>query len=111
MTTESAKYLTELHQLLNQHFNLAEIRTLCLELNVDYESLAGEEKPSRIRELLLGLARNGRIRPTIFLPIHTSQCPQHNRPALPWREVRQIILNQGLRPLQPISVLTFFADT
>ncbi|MCP4420813.1 MAG: hypothetical protein GY805_29740, partial [Chloroflexi bacterium] len=61
MTTKSNAYLSNLHQLLNQHFNLAEIRTLCLDLNIDYESVAGEEKPSRIRELLLGLARNGRL--------------------------------------------------
>lgn len=33
---------------------------LTLPLNVDYESLDGEEKLSRIGELLLGLARNGR---------------------------------------------------
>ena len=61
MTRSSATYLSELYWLVNQHFNLAELRTLCLDLNVDYESLAGEEKLSRIRELLLGLGRNGRL--------------------------------------------------
>lgn len=60
MTTSSANYLTQLHKLLNNHFNLAEIRGICFRLNVDYESVAGDEKPSRIRELLLGLGRNGR---------------------------------------------------
>ncbi len=65
--TNRVTYLSQLHQLLNQHFSLTEIRTLCLNLNVDYESVAGEEKPSRIRELLLGLGRNGRLPDLIAL--------------------------------------------
>lgn len=77
VTTDSAKYLTELHQILNQHFNLAEIRTLCLDLNVDYESVAGEEKPSRIRELLLGLGRNGRLPELVLIA-------QQQRPHVEW---------------------------
>lgn len=77
MTTNSASYLTELHQLINQYFNLEEIRTLCLKLNVDYESVAGEEKPSRIRELLLALGRNGRLPELIILL-------QHERPNIDW---------------------------
>jgi WD40 repeat protein/energy-coupling factor transporter ATP-binding protein EcfA2 len=75
--TDSATYLSQLHQLLNQHFDLAEIRTLCLNLNVDYESIAGEEKPSRIRELLLGLGRNGRLPELITLA-------QQQRPLVEW---------------------------
>ncbi|MCB8980699.1 MAG: hypothetical protein H6657_25085 [Ardenticatenaceae bacterium] len=75
--TDSATYLSQLHQLLNQHFNLAEIRILCLDLNIDYESVAGEEKPSRIRELLLGLGRNGRLPDLITLA-------QQLRPNVNW---------------------------
>mgnify|MGYP002712995940 CR=1 FL=1 len=80
MSTESVTYLTELHQLLNQYFNLSEIRTLCLSLNVDYESVAGEEKPARIRELLLGLGRNGRLPQLITLL-------QQERPKVNWPPV------------------------
>lgn len=80
MTTNSASYLTELHQLINQHFNLVEIQMLCLDLHVDYESVAGEEKPSRIRELLLGLGRNGRLPELITLA-------QRQRPLVEWRPV------------------------
>lgn len=65
--TDSATYLSQLHQLLNQHFDLAEVRTLCLDLNIDYESVAGQEKSSRIRELLLALGRNGRLPELISL--------------------------------------------
>jgi WD40 repeat protein len=75
--TNSATYLSQFHQLLNQHFDLAEIRMLCLDLNIDYESVAGEEKPSRIRELLLGLGRNGRLPELITLL-------QQERPKVDW---------------------------
>ena len=65
--TDSANYLATLHQSLEQHFNLAEIRMLCLKLNIDYESLAGEEKQSKILELLLFLARRNRLSQLIIL--------------------------------------------
>ena len=77
MTTNSPAYLTNLRQLLNQHFNLAEFRDLCLDLDVDYESLAGEEKPSRIRELLLALGRHGRL-PHLIAHL------QQERPRIDW---------------------------
>ncbi|NKQ34149.1 MAG: NACHT domain-containing protein, partial [Chloroflexi bacterium] len=77
MTTDSATYLTELHQRLNQHFNLAEIQTLCLQLHVDYESIPGQEKPSIIRELLLALGRRNRLPDLISLL-------QQERPNVTW---------------------------
>lgn len=81
MTTESSNYLTDLHRLLNQHFSLAEIRTLCFYLNLDYESLAGEEKPSRIRELLLTMARHGRL--SELMNIVQRERPNVDWPAMP----------------------------
>jgi hypothetical protein len=80
MTTDSASYLAELHRLLNQCFNLEEIKTVCLQLNVDHESIAGEEKPSRIRELLLALGRNGRLPELVALA-------QEERPHISWPPV------------------------
>jgi hypothetical protein len=61
MTTNSTAYLTNLHRLLDQHFSLEEIRTLCFDLGVDYDSVRGEGKSARIRELILALGRNGRL--------------------------------------------------
>ncbi len=80
MTSNSATYLTTLHQQLDDSFNLEELRTLCLKLNVDYESIAGDEKPSRIRELLLSLGRNGRLPDLIALA-------QKERPNTTWTAV------------------------
>jgi hypothetical protein len=61
MTANSAAYLTSLHRLLDQTFSLEEIRTLCFDLGMDYDSVRGEGKSARIRELILALARNGRL--------------------------------------------------
>ncbi|MCB8945942.1 MAG: tetratricopeptide repeat protein [Ardenticatenaceae bacterium] len=80
MITDSVTYLTTLHNLLNQHFSLAEIHNLCFYLNVDYESVPGETKPSRTRELLLTLGRNDRLDDLISLL-------QQQRPQIAWPPV------------------------
>ena len=61
MSASSVTYLTQLHQLLSTHFNLAEFQDLCLKLNVDFETIPGVEKSSRMREFLLAFGRNGRL--------------------------------------------------
>ena len=76
----SAAYLTTLHRLLDDYFTLEEIRTLCLNLGIDYESVPGEEKQSRIRELLLGLGRHSRL--TDLIPLL-----QQERPLVDWLPV------------------------
>lgn len=76
----SAAYLTTLHRLLDDYFTLVEIRTLCLNLGIDYESVPGEEKQSRIRELLLGLGRHSRL--TDLIPLL-----QQERPLVDWLPV------------------------
>ncbi len=56
---------TELRQLrvmIHQHFNEGELRTLCFDLNIDYEDcLIGETKQDKVRELLLYCTRRGRV--------------------------------------------------
>jgi hypothetical protein len=42
---------------IDEHFNTSDIKTLCLGLDVDYESLAGETKKDKARELILHLKR------------------------------------------------------
>lgn len=67
MTANNDSYLTQLHQLLNQYFDLEEFRSLCFDLNVDYDSLRGEGKSARIRELLLLLGRSNRLTELVTL--------------------------------------------
>jgi hypothetical protein len=39
-------------RLMNDQFNLEEIRILCLDLDVDYEALGGQTKSNKVRELI-----------------------------------------------------------
>lgn len=80
MATDSAAYLTNLHRLLLEFFNLEEIRTLCLYLHVDHETVPGAEKSAIIRELLLALGRNGRL-PALITMV------KEQRPLVDWPQV------------------------
>lgn len=44
-----------LHRILVQRLDLEELRTLCFDLAIDYDSLGGEGKAARARQLLLYL--------------------------------------------------------
>ncbi|WP_420628166.1 tetratricopeptide repeat protein [Candidatus Leptofilum sp.] len=60
MPQKDERQHAQLLEEMKAHFNLAEIRTLCLNLEVDFDELAGEEKSSKIRELILYMERKGR---------------------------------------------------
>lgn len=51
----------KLFTALITYFDAAELETLCFELGVDYDSLAGEEKESKARELITWLERHGDV--------------------------------------------------
>jgi hypothetical protein len=59
--SQSTQYVDQLHQQLNRYFDLEEVRTLCFVLNLDYDSIRGEGKSAKTRELILHLGRNGRL--------------------------------------------------
>jgi hypothetical protein len=46
---------------MERYFNLEDIRMLCFDLGVDFDSVPGNEKSSKIRELITALGRNGRL--------------------------------------------------
>jgi hypothetical protein len=53
-----------LNSLLNQliaKFDLEELRTLCFELSIDFDSLRGEGKAAKARELVLNVLRTHRL--------------------------------------------------
>ena len=52
---------TQLHQFLVDHFNLDELKTLCLHLKVRYDDLGGEGLTGKARELALYAERHGRL--------------------------------------------------
>jgi hypothetical protein len=53
--------LSNLRQVLNERLNESELRDLCFDLGVDYESLSGEGKADKARELVSFLQRRKRI--------------------------------------------------
>ncbi len=55
------RYLTQLRQILRERFDEDELRDFCFDLNVDYDSLRGEGKADKARELLCYLERRNRI--------------------------------------------------
>lgn len=73
------KDLARLRQLLTEHFDLEELRTLCFDLkDVDYDDLGGEGKANKARELVAYLERRDRIPELVEL------CSQR-RPNVDWK--------------------------
>jgi hypothetical protein len=53
--------LAMIHQILVEHFSMEELRTLCFELELEYEDLPGEGTAGKARELIGYLERRGRV--------------------------------------------------
>jgi hypothetical protein len=51
-----------LRRILADRFNEEELRDLCFEMHIDYESLVGQGKSGKARELVMHCERQGRIR-------------------------------------------------
>jgi hypothetical protein len=68
----------QLRQLVNYCFDTHEFRDLCLDLGVDYDSLPGEGKDNKSRELIAYFGRPGRSTDKLI-----EVCSQQ-RPKAPW---------------------------
>src|SRR5690349_4007227 len=53
--------LIRLYETLVERFNLEELRMLGFYLKIDYDELKGEGKSGKARDLVISLARHGRI--------------------------------------------------
>ena len=51
----------EIHQVLLRHFNLEDLRTLCFDLNLEYDDLKGEGRAAKARELVKQMLREQRL--------------------------------------------------
>ena len=56
----SQPQLVELNSKMNQYFSLAEIESLCFDMGIDFDSLGGEGRGAKIRELIEFCRRRGR---------------------------------------------------
>ena len=70
-------YRTRLRQLLSTHFNKGELRTLCFDLDVEYDDLPGEGTADKARELVRYLERHSRINDLL-------EVGKQLRPDVPW---------------------------
>lgn len=53
--------ITKLRQMMGEVFNDSELRTLCQDLNMDYDDIPGAAKTDKIRELIAVMKRQGRV--------------------------------------------------
>lgn len=61
MNEASRQFLADLQGKMSQYFSGEEIETLAFVLGVDYDSLRGATKPTKINSLITDAARNGRL--------------------------------------------------
>ena len=99
MVANSDQYRNNLHQLLDRHFDEAEIQALCDELQINYDYLRSDSKSSQIRELILLLAFESRLQSLVDLAAA-------RRPNVEWPPVPDdFVLSETLNFSKGISFL------
>lgn len=76
-------FQTKLRQSLTDCFSEEELRTLCFDIRLDYESLPAQGKAGKAREIVAQVERNGSITKLI------EQC-RLLRPNVPWVGIREM---------------------
>ncbi|CUS05797.1 protein of unknown function [Candidatus Promineifilum breve] len=61
MNNASQKFMAEMQAKLTTYFNGEEVETIAFVLGIDYDSLRGATKPTKVNSLLYDVARNGRL--------------------------------------------------
>jgi hypothetical protein len=97
--------LVELRDIINKYFSDSELRDLCFELNIDYESLGGDNKPAKVRELVTYCQRRDRLadleaacrrlRPNAFKDSGTSAADSTTAPKTEERPAGTVIHQSG----------------
>jgi hypothetical protein len=78
--TSEQTLLTNLRLVFTTRFSEGELRTLCFDLKVDYDSLPGEAKADKARELVAYYERRDSIHELI-------KVGRHNRPDIHWDDL------------------------
>lgn len=71
--------MDNLLDIIDEYYNLEELRSLCFKLQVDYDNIGGEGKRGKARELVDYMRRYGRTEELI-------ETIKEERPNLPWPE-------------------------
>ncbi|MEM8856887.1 MAG: effector-associated domain EAD1-containing protein [Chloroflexota bacterium] len=93
----------QLRRALGAAFNTDEFKTLCVDLGVDYDNLAGNNKAGRIRELVDLLDRDDRISDLV-------EAAERERPNGNWREMIQLTPAPNGQPIKLPSAFVEFVD-
>ncbi|MCL5996109.1 MAG: tetratricopeptide repeat protein [Chloroflexi bacterium] len=81
---QTTNQLVILRQNLIEYFNTDELRSLCFDLGIDWESLAGEGKNAKARELITYMQRRGKLDELM-------KAVREVRPTVAWGPVTQEI--------------------
>jgi hypothetical protein len=73
----SESEVERLHKFFNDHFNKGELKTFCMDFEVDYEEIEAENKSGTIRELILYCKRHDRL-------LDLMKKARKERPNAPW---------------------------
>jgi hypothetical protein len=92
--------MTELRSLIAKHLDVEELRTLCFDLRVDFDSLRGEGKEAKVRELAALMQRTERM-PEFLAELGRI------RPRVTWPEVPSVSPTQFRR--RPVLAVVMFA--
>lgn len=88
-TSCGAQWHVKLRQILIDYFDESELETLCFDLRVDYDSLAGTAKATKAIALIEHLVHLGRV---VELIDYCSQL----RPNIPWSDLRSAAISNPL---------------
>jgi hypothetical protein len=101
--------LAKFREKVTECFDVGELRTLCFDLSIDYESLGDGGKANRVRELIAYCRRHGCI-PELLKEL--SQL----RPSVPWNDLATIPeitpgqrLGRGAAAVLPLVLLVLIA--
>ena len=87
----------QLRTQIEKHLDLEELRTLCFDLSIDYDSLRGEGKAAKIRELIALLRRTNRI-PQLLAALGVI------RPNVQWSAIQLVDANTPSAPRRSRSL-------
>lgn len=80
--TESTHWHVELRQALMAYFDIGDLKTVCFDLGIDFNSIPGESKSEKVVELIGYVTRTGRVIELI------DQCSKL-RPNVPWDNLKK----------------------
>jgi hypothetical protein len=102
---------TAIHKKIIERFNLEELRTFCFGLDVDYDTLGGEGKAGKARELVSLMQRKGRLDELIAAFEAQDQVTlQPAAPAAPAFEAQDQVTLQPAAPANPFGDAGRLAD-